>query len=133
MSTTTLAVFVGIVLNLIPADASTFTMQMKGGDKGVTIQFTKQADGGWKGIHQGEREASLRVFYLAGTKVACKVGDKEETEDLAKVIGVDEKTQWKDLKKVNLRSIPVDIEHEASGLNFISKELTIQVRWKTNE
>ena len=62
---------------------------------------------------------------------------KEHTQDLATMLGVNEDTDWKNLKEIKLGAAPVQIQRKADGLDLILKEKngesevekTFTVRW----
>jgi len=111
------AILLVAVVNLIPADVSTFTMVMH---ENETIRFTKQADGGWSAIELPKD--SLGTFYVNGTKLTMKGEGKTHTQDFAKVLGVDGKTDWSQLKAITLGHRPVQIDRKKSGIDFILSE-----------
>lgn len=131
------AILVVVVLNLVPADVTTFTMQMNPAE---TMRFTKQGDGGWSAIKL-PRGDDLGTFYVDGTKLTMKGEGKERTQDLAKILGVDEGFDWKEMKAVKLGATPVQVERQSNGLDFVLREKkedspakpTFKVRWDLKE
>ena len=118
-----LAIIVAIVTYLMPAGVTEFNVQIidVGSDDSSVIQFTRQADGGWKGKSK-ELKESL-IYHVDGTKVTTKTNDKATTEDLA--------------KHLTMGAMPFKMTHHAEGLDFFvedpgnkqdSREL--KVRWK---
>jgi hypothetical protein len=124
------------VLNLIPARVTTFTMAADGTQ---TIRFTKQADGGWKGVQLPTE--GIGTFYVAGTKLTTKENGKESSMYLAKMLGVEEKTNWSKLKEIKVGSTARQIERKANGVDFVLKEkkgdstltMTWKVRWEAKK
>jgi hypothetical protein len=128
-----------MILNLIPADISSFTIT---GANDRNSRFTKQSDGYW---HLTDpREPSLEPFYVSGTKVTIKKGSNEQTFDMAKAPGIAQNMDWKSLKEIKLNGVLFDIQQKADGLDLIPKEgeakhikplpqTILKVRWKTND
>ena len=120
-----LSIIVVILSNLAPAGVTEFSLQISNGDERVEIQLTRQADGGWKAQGGKELQDSL-MFYVDGTKVTTKVGDKATTEDLA--------------KHLTIGAMPFKMKHHAEGLDFIIEEpknkqdsRVVNVRWKAEK
>ena len=111
------AILLVAVLNLIPADVSTFTMVMH---ENEAIRFTKQDDGGWAGIKRPGND--IGVFYVNGTKLTIKGDGKSYTQDIAKILGVDDNTDWSQIKAITLGRRPFQIERNKSGVDFIFNE-----------
>ncbi len=64
-----------IILNLIPADVTRFTITE--GEQGKeTIHLTKQADGGWK-MADGPK-GDMGTLYVDGSKLTVKNGGKKQ-------------------------------------------------------
>ncbi len=130
------AILIVVVLNLVPADVTTFTMQM---NENETLRFTKQAEGGWNAVELPKDD--LGTFYVDGTKLTMKGEDREHTQNLAKMLGVDEDVDWKELKEIKLGAAPVQIERKKNGLDFIltakregsETKRTFKVRWDRKE
>ena len=127
-----------VVLNVIPADVTTFTMERSENDTiRDTIRFTKQADGGWKALKLPNTD--LGTLSVDGTKVTMDFEGKKHTTDLAKILGLDEGTDWKTLKEIKVGSLPIQIERKTNQLNFIIQtekkgdteiKRTIKVQWR---
>jgi len=122
-----LALIVVILTNLTPAGVTEFNLKISDGDERVEIQLTRQADGGWK-AQAKELDESL-AFYVDGTKVTTKRGDKMTTEDLA--------------KHLTIGAMPFKMTHHADGLDFligaekrdgsvVEEKKEVNVRWKTD-
>jgi len=128
-----LVVLLIAVLNMLPANVQTFTMEMA---PETTIQFTKQKDGGWVGsTHPGEE---IGTFYVNGTKMTVKSKAKEHTDDFAQLLGTDEKTDWKTIGELKVGPTPLKIERKTNGVDFVLKQKnqdreetkTFKVRWE---
>lgn len=124
-----LAIIVVILTNLTPAGVTEFNLQIIDGDERVEIQLTRQADGGWKAQSGKELKESL-AFYVDGTKVTTKAGDKATTEDLA--------------KHLTIGAMPFKMKHHANGLDFlieaekrngrvVEEKKEVKVRWKAEK
>ena len=116
-----LAIIVVILTNLTPAGVTEFNLLIIDGDERVEIQLTRQADGGWKA--QSGRLTEPLTFYVDGTKVTTKAGDKTTTEDLA--------------KHLTIGAMPFKMTHHAEGLDFLIEDpedkqdsRVVKVRWK---
>ena len=119
-----LAIIVAIVTHLIPAGVTEFNVQINDGDQRVEIQLTRQADGGWK-APSGKDLIESRTYYVDGTKVTTKVGDKTTTEDLA--------------KRLTIGAMPFKVKHHAAGLDFLIEDPNkrdsrdVKVRWEAEK
>ncbi len=108
------AILLVAVLNLVPADVSTFTMVMH---ENETIRFTKQADGGWNAVELPKDD--LGTFYVDGTKLTMKGEGKTHTQDLATMLGVNSKTDWSKIKELKMGGTPIQIQRKKSGIDFV--------------
>ena len=124
-----LAIIVVILTNLAPAGGAEFNLQIIDGDERVEIQLTRQADGGWKAQSDKEFKESL-TFYVDGTRVTTKAGDRTTTEDLA--------------KHLTMGAMPFKMTHHADGLDFVieaekrdgrvvEEKKEIKVRWEAEK
>jgi hypothetical protein len=123
-----LAIIVVILTNLAPAGVTEFNLRAITGNERVEIQLTRQADGGWKASGKELREPL--AFYVDGTKVTTKAGDKATTEDVA--------------KHLTIGATPFEIKHHSDGLDFlvgaekrdgrvVEGKKEFKVRWATEK
>jgi hypothetical protein len=125
-------IFLVAALNLLPPGVTEFSLAMP---KSQPVQFIQQPDGGWKGVKANSAQAPL--FYIHGTELTMKTGDKEMKNDLATMLGVTATTNWKELTEVKIGEKPVQIQRQADGLDFVVKlpkdnkdvEVRYPVRW----
>ncbi len=117
-----LVIIVAIVTHLTPAGVTEFDLQIIDGDQRVEIQLTKQADGGWK-APSGKDLVESWTFYVDGTKVTTKDGDKTTTADLA--------------KHLTIGAMPFKMMHHVKGLDFLVEDpenkqdsRVVKARWK---
>jgi len=128
------AILLVAVLNLIPADVSTFTMVMH---ETETIRFTKQADGGWNAVELPKDD--LGTFYVDGGKLTMKGEGKQSTTDISAVLGVNSETDWQKLTELKLGAVPIQIQRQENGFDFVLTQKngdseikkTFTVRWDT--
>lgn len=125
-----LTVLLVAVLNIVPAHVQTFSLTMPGGP---ALQFTKQTDGGWKGVKPTGDDP--RLFYVTGTKLTMKGGGKEITQDYAETLGLTKAPDWKELKDLTAGTQHIRIERRPDGLDFLlpgkDAEHRCLVRWPT--
>lgn len=131
--TSIFATLLVVILNLIPADVSTFTMGMDGNN---VIRFTKQADGGWNAVELPDDD--LGIIHVDGAVLTMKGEGREKTQDLSKMLGVGAATDWKKLKEIKFGSDLLQIQRKANGFDLILMEANGErelkhaaaVRWK---
>ena len=109
-----LTILLVAVLNIIPAGVKTFSLTLP---DNKPIQFTKQADGGWKGVKQTGDDP--RLFYVTGTKLTMKGGEQEFTQDYAETLGLTAPPNWKELKTLTAGTQLIRIERRPDGLDFV--------------
>ena len=131
----TFSIIVAMVLNLIPADVTSFTIAE--GVKGrETIHLTKQADGGWKMSDGPNRD--MGTIYLDGTKLTVKNDGKKQTVDLSGHLDIDKDTDWEKLKTISLKGATLKIDRKPNGLDLVLREgkkdggrgESMKVRWE---
>ena len=132
---TFVSIFMLVVINTLPAEVDTFTLT---GLDGEILRLTKQADGGWKVVEPADKK--MGTFYVKGTKITIKREDgedKEFSQDLAEMLGVDEKTDWKKLTEIKTEDLTVKIKRQKNGIDFVIKagdegdesEQVLKARW----
>jgi hypothetical protein len=115
-----LPIILALVLNIIPAEATDFTIQIAEGDDSIELQFKKQEDGGWESqLGQAGKEPS--TYYISGTKLTVKNSGKTSENDLA--------------KHLTIGATLFKVRHRADGLEFLVKEeekdsRVVRARWK---
>ena len=115
-----LSIILAIVLNIIPAEVTEFSVQIADGDDTIVMQFEKQEGGGWKS--QGGRGVKdPSTYYISGTKLTVKTSRKTSENDLA--------------KHLTIGATPFKVRHRANGLDFLVTEeekdsRVVRVRWK---
>lgn len=103
-------------LNMLPAHVQKFALEMSAD---TTALFARQPDGGWTG--RAEDGEVLGTFYVNGTKMTVKFQGQEHTDDFAKLLGVDEKVDWKTIRELKLGGSPLLIERKPAGIDFVLK------------
>ena len=130
------SLIIAIVLNLIPADVTSFTVE----SERATLRCTKQAGGDW--ILADESGRGNRVaFHVDGTKVTMKEAEKEQTVDLGDHLGIDKDADWSKIKTFNIRDNALAIERKPDGLDLVfqperkvdANQQRIRVRWEVDE
>ena len=109
------AVLIVTTINMMPADIDTFTMNVPEHENEV-IRFAKQTDGGWEVIDS--EEASRGRLFVDGTKITIKGEDEEITQDTSEILGLDEETDWDNLKEFKMRQFTVRIDRRKDGLTY---------------
>jgi hypothetical protein len=122
-----LLILIGVVLNLVPADATSVTIPTEK----VEMRFTRQGGGEWS------LDGSPLQFHVNNTELTLKIGDKKQKLDLSKMAGIDKNTDWAKLKEIKLDGEPAQILRKPNGLDFVLKAAqgdknaprTYEVRW----
>jgi hypothetical protein len=133
-----ISLILAIVMNLIPADVTSFTVE--GLDEGLTLRCTQQAGGDWlltDEAGKGDRVA----FRVDGTKLTMKDAGKEQTIDLAGQLGVDKDADWSKIKELKIRGNVLAIDRKADGLDLVfrpekkddANQRRIRVWWEADE
>jgi hypothetical protein len=144
-----------IILNLVPPEAPEFSMQLAtfelGGEEVPTkaIPFTKKGDA-W--VHSDNPEG--KQIQVDGVKCIIKNNNGRKTFDLSKMLGVDDKPNWKELKGINSPELdkmlsgelerklgiggPLEIERKPDGVNFFlqrgqGKVLIGRAKWELGD
>lgn len=132
------SMIIAIVLNLIPADVTSFTVE--GLHEGKVLRCTQQAGGDW--ILADEAGKGDRVaFRVDGTKLTMKDAGKEQTVDLADHLGIDKDADWSKIKELEIRGGALAIERKPDGLDLVFRpgkkddadQRRIRVRWEAGE
>lgn len=127
-----------IILNLIPADVTRFTITE--GEQGKeTIHLTKQADGGWK-MADGPK-GDMGTLYVDGSKLTVKNGGKKQMVDLFDRLDIDKDADWSKLKTLKLSGTTLKIERKPNGLDLRLQDAKkdeglgklVKVRWEKNK
>ena len=132
------SIIVAMVLNLIPADVTSFTIaeDVRGRE---TIRLTKQADGGWK-MSDGPK-GDMGALYVDGAKLTMKDGGKKQTVDLSDHLDIDKDTDWSKLDALKLKGATFKIERKPNGLDLRLQDAKkdeglgklVKVRWEKNK
>ena len=131
----TISIIIAIVLNLIPAKVTSFTI-MPDKEGRETIRLTKQADGGWKMTDGSKGE--MGTIHVDGTKMTVKDDGKKQTVDLSDHLDIDKDTDWKKIEKVGLGGSTLKIERKPNGLDLTLRagkkdggsDVPVKVRWE---
>ena len=129
------AVLVVAAVKLIPEGTEQFTLQMHPRE---TIQFTKQADGGWKVVELPNDD--FGVYYIDGMKLRTKAEGKEHTQDMSFALELPEKPDWKTLERFGLGGQAIKVERKERGINFVAsipgregtRKRTYILKWRGN-
>lgn len=100
-----------LALRLVPADITSIRMQF---NDAPVIEATKNADGGWRVPSPGKNEVD--VYTVDGLQVKLKSGANEQTFDLAKLLDVNDKTEWASLKEVKALNATIEVERDKNTL-----------------
>ena len=123
-----LITLIAVSLHLVPADVTTFTIQMEKGE----VSLTRQAADEWK------MNGTPVTFQVTHAMLTIKSGDNEQEIDFSEMAGVGKNTNWAKLKQVKLGGTPAQIERKANGVDFVLEAKqggkgapkTYQVRWE---
>ncbi|QQL44803.1 hypothetical protein [Sulfuriroseicoccus oceanibius] len=134
MATSLFSLILVIILNIVPADVSSFTVQAP--EAGQPMHFTKQDDGGWLAkMGPGDEEAT---FLVKGTEITIKSEGDERSQDMGPLLGLDADTDWHKLEEVALGGGTIRIKRVDNGVDFALEDNegksvedagTVKVRW----
>lgn len=132
----TFSILVAIILNLIPADVTSFTIRedVEGRE---TIRLTKQADGGWK-MTDGSKGNPVSTIRVDGTKMTVTEDGGKRTVDLSGHLDIDKNTDWEKLEEVGIGGAALKIERKPDGLDLTIRDGNkdgergelLKVRWE---
>ena len=122
-----LIILIGVSLHLVPADVTTFTIQMERGE----VSLTRQAADEWK------MNGTPITFQVTHAMLTIKRGGNEQKIDFSEMADVGKNTNWAKLKQVKLGGTPAQIARKANGVDFVLEAKqgkgvpqTYQVRWE---
>ena len=144
-----------IILNLAPPEVSGFSMQLATFEQDealeltIAVPFTRKGDA-W--VHSDNPEG--KQIQVDGVKCIIKNNNGRKTFDLSKMLGVDDKPNWKELTKINSPELdkmlsgelerglgiggPLGIERKPDGVNFFlqrgqGKVLIGRAKWELGD
>lgn len=132
-----LSLILAIVLNLVPPDVKSFTVE--GLREGETIRCTKQAGGDWRVIDEAGQVDRV-AFHVDGTKLTVKDDGDKQTMDLADHLGIEKDADWSKIETINIGDGSITIERRPDGLDLAfrpeknddAKQKRIRVRWEVD-
>jgi hypothetical protein len=120
------------VLNLVPADVDSFTMQMH---PEKTTHFARQASGSWMAMDLPDDES--HTYRVEGGTLIVEHAGKVHRQELGKMLGIDDSTDWATVESLTLANRPLAINRLENGVDLVrpaysdtSPAQTYTVRWK---